>query len=165
MKNIFLSILLLFTISGFAQQTLKGKVVDAETGKGLAGATVSFGSNSGATTDADGNFSVDCSKTKKLTITFVGYEPYSVTIKNCNDELKISLQSTGTTLDNVEISSTASTNRKLLYQPVSITKLNPVELKRGQGIFLQDVIETSVPGVIMNRRTVSGGQQFNIRGY
>lgn len=37
--------------------------------------------------------------------------------------------------------------------------------KQGQGIFLQDAIETSVPGVIMNRRTVSGGQQFNIRGY
>ena len=165
MKNIFLSILLLFAISGFAQQTLRGKVVDAETGKGLTGATVSFGSNAGTTTDAEGNFSVDCSKTKKVTITFVGYEPYSVTIKNCDAELKVSLQSTGRTLDNVEISSTASTNKKLLYQPVSITKLTPVELKRGQGIFLQDVIETSVPGVIMNRRTVSGGQQFNIRGY
>jgi len=167
MKNIILSAILLFTISitGFTQQTLKGKVVDAETGKGLAGATVSFGSNSGTTTDADGTFSIDCSKTKKITITFVGYEPYSITIKNCDAELKVSLQSTGRTLDNVEIISTASANKKLLYQPVSITKLTPVELKRGQGIFLQDVIETSVPGVIMNRRTVSGGQQFNIRGY
>jgi iron complex outermembrane receptor protein len=165
MKNIFLSILLLFTISGFAQQSLKGKVVDAETGKGLAGATVSLGANTGTTTDADGNFSVDCSKTKKITITFIGYEPYSVTIKNCDEQLKVSLQSTGRTLDNVEISSTASTNKKLLYQPASITKLNPVELKRGQGLFFQDVVETSVPGVIMNRRTVSGGQQFNIRGY
>jgi len=165
MKNIILSILLLITISGFTQQTLKGKVVDAETGKGLAGATVSFGSNSGTTTDAEGSFSIDCSKTKKITITFVEYEPYSVVIKNCEAELKVSLQSTGRTLDNVEIFSTASANKKLLYQPVSITKLTPVELKRGQGIFLQDVIETSVPGVIMNRRTVSGGQQFNIRGY
>src|SRR6186713_557244 len=81
MKNIILSAILLLTISlaGFAQQTLKGKIVDAETGKGLSGATVSFGSSSGTTTDADGNFSVDCSKTKKMTITFVGYEPYSVT--------------------------------------------------------------------------------------
>jgi iron complex outermembrane receptor protein len=165
MKSIILSILLILTISGFAQQTLKGKVVDAETGKGLAGASVSFGSNSGTTTDTDGNFSVDCSKAKKITITFVGYDPYSVTIKNCDAEIKVSLQSTGRTLDNVEISSTASTNKRLLYQPASITKLTPIELKRGQGIFLQDVIETSVAGVIMNRRTVSGGQQFNIRGY
>src|SRR6187399_1586467 len=167
MKKVILSAILLLTISltGFGQQMRKGKIVDAETGKGLSGATVSFGSSGGTTTDADGNFSLDCSKTKKITITFVGYEAYSVTIKNCDAELKISLQSTGRTLDNVEIFSTASSIKKLLYQPVSITKLNPVELKRGQGIFLQDVIETSVPGVIMNRRTVSGGQQFNIRGY
>ena len=47
MKNIILSILLISTISGFAQQSLKGKVVDAETGKGLAGATVTLGSNTG----------------------------------------------------------------------------------------------------------------------
>lgn len=165
MKNIILSILLLITISGFTQQSLKGKVVDAETGKPLAGANVSFAGNGGTTTDKDGNFSIDCSKTKNITISFVGYESYSVTIKNCDAELKVSLQSTGRTLDNVEISSTASVNTKLLYQPASITKLNPVELKRGQGIFFQDVIETSVPGVIMTRRSVSGGQQFNIRGY
>lgn len=165
MKKIFLSILLFITIAGFAQQTLKGKVVDAETGKGLPGATVSFAGSGGTTTDNEGNFSIDCSKTKKITITFVGYEPYSVTIKNCDADLRVSLQSTGRTLDNVEISSTASANKKLLYQPASITKLNPVELKRGQGLFFQDVIETSVPGVIMNRRSVSGGQQFNIRGY
>src|SRR6185295_14362301 len=94
-----------------------------------------------------------------------GFETYKQKIRNCEEELRVSLQSTGRTLDNVEISSTASTNKNLLYQPVSITKLTPVELKRGQGIFLQDVIETNVPGVIMNRRTVSGGQQFSIRGY
>src|SRR5678816_44892 len=128
MKNIILSALLFFTLSltSFAQQTLKGKVVDAETGKGLAGATVSFGSGTGTTTDIDGHFSVDCSKTRKITITFIGYEPYSVAIKNCDAELKVSLQSTGRTLDNVEIYSTASANKRLLYQPVSITKLNPV---------------------------------------
>jgi iron complex outermembrane receptor protein len=110
-------------------------------------------------------FSIDCNKSSELTFSFVGYESYSLKIKNCDEELEVPLQSTGRTLDNVDISSTASTNKKLLYQPVSITKLGPVELKRGQGLFLQDVIEASVPGVIMNRRTVSGGQQFNIRGY
>ena len=31
--------------------------------------------------------------------------------------------------------------------------------------FLDDAINANVPGVTMNRRSVSGGQQFNIRGY
>jgi len=166
MKNIILfALLFIISITGFAQQALRGKVTDKETGKPLAGASVTFAGNGGTTTDQDGNFSIDCNKTKKITISFVGYEPYSVTIKNCDAELKISLESSGRTLDNVEISATSSLNKKLLYQPASITKLTPVELKRGQGIFFDDVIQTSVPGVIMNRRTVSGGQQFNIRGY
>jgi iron complex outermembrane receptor protein len=167
MKNIIPLAIFLFAISltGFAQQMLRGKVTDAETGKPLVGASVTFAGSGGTTTDNDGNFSIDCNKTKRITISFVGYEPYSVTIKNCDAELKISLQSSGRTLDNVEISATSSINKKLLYQPQSIAKLTPVELKRGQGIFLDDAIQTSVPGVIMNRRSVSGGQQFNIRGY
>ncbi len=43
--------------------------------------------------------------------------------------------------------------------------MNEVELKRGTGLFLDDAINANVPGVFMERRTVSAGQQFNIRGY
>src|SRR6187397_3628538 len=167
MKNIILSAILLLTISltSFAQQTLNGKVTDKETNKPLAGASITFAGSGGITTDQDGNFSIDCSKTKKITISFVGYETYSLTIKNCDAELKISLEPAGRTLENVEISATSNINKALLYQPASITKLSPLELKRGTGLFLDDAIQTNVPGVTMNRRTVSGGQQFNIRGY
>jgi iron complex outermembrane recepter protein len=68
-------------------------------------------------------------------------------------------------LNVVEISDTLKTNKNTLYQPVSISKLNTVELKRGTGLFLDDAINVNVPGVFMERRTVSAGQQFNIRGY
>src|SRR4029079_4742774 len=122
----------------------------------LAGKTV--------TTGADGTFSIDC-KTSEITVSFVGYETYRQKIKNCDEELSIGLMRSGHTLDSVEISATSAQNKSMLYQPVSITKLAPAELKRGQGVFFDDVIQTSVPGVIMNRRSVSGGQQFNIRGY
>jgi len=167
MKNIILSAILLLTISltGFAQQTLRGKVTDKETGKPLSGASVTFAGSGGITTDQDGNFSIDCNKTKKITISFVGYETYSLNIKNCDAELKISLEPVERILENVEISATSNINKALLYQPAAITKLTPLELKRGTGLFLDDAIQTNVPGVTMNRRTVSGGQQFNIRGY
>jgi iron complex outermembrane recepter protein len=52
-----------------------------------------------------------------------------------------------------------------LRQPVSITALSAKELKRGTGLFMDDAINGNVPGVFMERRTVSAGQQFNIRGY
>ncbi|MFX6326675.1 TonB-dependent receptor plug domain-containing protein, partial [Acinetobacter baumannii] len=52
-----------------------------------------------------------------------------------------------------------------MAQPISITKLNDRELLRGNGLFLDDAINSNVPGVTMQRRAVSSGQQFNIRGY
>lgn len=148
-----------------AQITLTGKVFDAATNIPLSGATITFLGNRGITTDKEGNFSVDCSKAIKITISFVGYETCQHVIKDCNDELKIGLVPLVRTLNDVEITATSAQNKSILYQPVSITKLSLVELKRGTGLFLDDAINTNVPGVIMQRRTVSAGQQFNIRGY
>ena len=68
-------------------------------------------------------------------------------------------------LNEVEITATSATNKTMLQQPVSIVKLNPVELKRSAGLYLDDAINANVPGVFMQRRTVSAGQSFNIRGY
>lgn len=68
-------------------------------------------------------------------------------------------------LNEVEITATSDRNKSVLNQPSSIVKLDPLELKRGTGLFLDDVINANVPGVFMERRTISAGQQFNIRGY
>lgn len=68
-------------------------------------------------------------------------------------------------LSEVEITATSDKNKSVLNQPSSIVKLDPVELKRGTGLFLDDAINTNVPGVFMEKRTHSAGQQFNIRGY
>lgn len=70
-----------------------------------------------------------------------------------------------TQLNEVEVTATSSSNKSLLNQPASISKLGIKELKRGTGLFLDDAININVPGVLMERRTVSAGQQFNIRGY
>ncbi|HUR66081.1 MAG TPA: TonB-dependent receptor [Chitinophagaceae bacterium] len=166
MKRILLfAILACTTLYSYSQKTLKGKVTDINSKTPLSGATILFGGKGGVKTDKDGMFSIDCGKTNKIVVSFVGYEPATVNIQNCDDELSISLVPSSEYLNNVDLASTSAQNKTLLNQPVSITKLTLADLNRGQGIFLQEAIETSVPGVQMNRRTVSGGQQFNIRGY
>ena len=134
----------------YAQQSVKGKVFDSYTGAALSGATISF-EGSGTTTDKDGSFGIDCSKGRRITISYVGYETITRTIRNCDEELKIALKPAGHALDEVEITATSNQNKSLLYQPVSITKLNNTELKRGIGLFLDDAINANVPGVTMNR--------------
>ena len=68
-------------------------------------------------------------------------------------------------LEEIVITATSAKNKNVLNQPESITILKETELKRGTGLFFDDAINTNVTGVFMERRTVSAGQQFNIRGY
>lgn len=164
-RFLLLTLFILFVLGAYSQKTLRGRVFDASTNTPLSGATISLPGKAGTITDKDGMFSIDCSKAIKITVSYVGYQTHQQTIKNCDEDLSIGLNQLLRSLDVVEITTVSSQNKSILYQPVSITKLTPLELKRGQGLFLDDAIQTSVPGVIMNRRTVSGGQQFNIRGY
>jgi iron complex outermembrane receptor protein len=148
-----------------AQTQLKGKILNSQTNKPLAGASVMVNGNVITNTDAEGAFVVDCQDSLELTITYTNFETIRKKITNCSEELALSMGPQTKSLDEVEITATSNADKSLLSQPVSIVKLNDTELKRGTGLFLDDAINANVPGVIMERRTVSAGQQFNIRGY
>lgn len=165
MKHIILFILTLLSITAFAQKTVKGKVVDAATNSPLLGATILLNGGGTTSTDKDGSFSFDCGKSSTITVSFVGYRAVKYPVKNCNEAVTVALVSITANLDEVEITATSNQNKNLLYQPSSISKLSATELKRGNGLFLDDAININVPGVSMNRRAVSSGQQINIRGY
>jgi iron complex outermembrane receptor protein len=159
--SIFIS---LISFAGFAQNQVTGTVTDAYTGQPLAGANIIYAGRT-ASTNTEGDFSIACGKPGPLTISFVGYETYRQPVKNCGTSFRILLVPSNKNLDEVEITATSNLNKSLLYQPTSISKLQVTELKRGTGLFLDDAINGNVPGVTMNRRAVSSGQQFNIRGY
>ncbi len=167
MKRIILSVVLitLLFVSVDAQQKITGKVVDANSRHPLEGATISFSKAGATSTDKDGRFSFDCSKSTGILVSFIGYQSYKANIKNCDDDIQIALVPTDQYLNVVEITATSNQNKSLLYQPASITKLTSLELKRGTGLFLDDAINGNIPGVTMQRRAVSSGQSFNIRGY
>ena len=70
---------LFLTVGVFAQQiAVKGHVKDA-TGEPVIGATVrAAGSQAGAVTDFDGNFTIQANTGATITITYVGYQPMTV---------------------------------------------------------------------------------------
>ncbi len=165
-KLIYFILISMISVAAWAQPSIiKGKVFDNTTAAPLQGATIQFGNQQGTTTDRNGEFSIECSGSMDIVISFVGYTTSTQTIKNCAAELSIGLVAANPLLNAVEITATSELSRSMLSQPISITKLNPVELKRSTGLFLDDAINANVPGVFMQRRTVSGGQSFNIRGY
>ena len=111
MRKLLIVVCLFGILPAYAQTVVKGKVIDALTKEPLQGASISFGSKGGTTTDADGAFSFECGKTKKITISFVGYHTEAYSIKNCNDEIIIALHTYGgEDLDKVEITATSNPN-------------------------------------------------------
>src|SRR5690606_21906308 len=86
-------------------------------------------------------------------------------INDCTKFLTIGLKPSVSALDEVQLSGTLDNTQKVLERPLAVTHLETRELERGTGLYLDDAINANVPGVIMTRRAVSSGQQFNIRGY
>jgi iron complex outermembrane receptor protein len=166
MKKYLYSILLLaFSIPAWTQAVvLKGKVVDIANVP-LQGATVQIGDQKGTISDQNGEFSLECTTPLDMTISFVGYATVKQTVLDCSAEVVVVLEASNPMLSEVEITATSANNRSMLSQPISITKLGNAEIKRATGLFLDDAINANIPGVFMQRRTVGGGQTFNIRGY
>ena len=163
--GIILSVLVTVMSVSAAAQKIKGKIIDQVTNKPLAGATIKFSGKGGAITNNNGEFIFNCTKNNELTVSYIGYATIKQTIQNCADGLIIKLSPTNNNLNEVEITATSTTDKSILSQSLSITKLSAVELKRSTGLFFDDVINVNVPGVTFERRTVSAGQSFNIRGY
>jgi iron complex outermembrane receptor protein len=163
MRRIILFAICFFgVVVTYAQKSFTIKITDAA-GQPISGANVKTSGNQNFITDDNGLVSIECGS-QSITVSHVGYESKSLAIKNCTDVV-VQLYKLEQTLGEVEITATSNPNRQLLYQPASITKLNNAELKRGNGLFLADAINTNVPGVSMQSRTLAAGQQLNIRGY
>lgn len=166
MKKILVLVycVLIIVSNVIGQSLVKGKVLDAITKKPLAGASIWI-DNKKNSTDNNGNFSYSCTSKELIKISYVGYETKMEHNQSCSPELTIYLTPTILTLDEVEVVNSTHNNKTLLYQPAAITHLNQTDIKRATGLFFDDAIQTNVPGVQMARRSVGGGQQFNIRGY
>src|SRR5688572_232486 len=103
---LFLSAILLSVFS-FAQFSITGKVVDAETKEGLHGASV-FAQNTtkGTTTDKEGIFSLNLDKGGyELVISFTGYETQSINMQGASQELLIEMKKADNSMSEVVIKS------------------------------------------------------------
>lgn len=159
MKKMLL-LLALFLWTGmqvtFAQtRTVKGKVLD-ENGEGLPAATVKVkGSNSGTTTDIDGNYEVTLPEgSSQLEITSLGLETKTVTIEaGSSDAGSVSLgKSSSTDLEGVSIY--GQKVDKKTYTG-SVNTIGAKEISRNPVTDIAKALEGTAPGVGV---TSGGGQ-------
>lgn len=124
MKNLLLFTLLLIT-NALIGQNITGKVVDAQTKKGLEGVAVAIkGSAEGTYTDAQGMFSIRTSESLPLTLvtSLVGYESMEINVSQPGP-VEIVMRSTIEELNQIVVSASRIEER-LLRSPVAIEKMD-----------------------------------------
>ena len=73
-------------------QTISGTISDALNGDPIAGAAVKYGSGRGVTSDIDGHFSIGVKSLPiKLTITYTGYRPQTLTVYDDEEDIEVKL--------------------------------------------------------------------------
>lgn len=145
----------------YAQQSLQGKVYDIYTQTPVKGAEISAAGKVLTTTDAGGNFGIDYNGSDDLIVTAVGYGSQSIHASNGSKQLMIGLTAVIYSLDAVTVHAGTSPN---LSESRSVAMLTRQDLQRNDGLFLENTLNL-VPGVRMEKRTMSGGQRITIRGY
>ena len=151
------------TTSTMAQSVLRGKVVDAETGEPLIGATITV-KGVKAVTDIDGAFSVKgVSGAKDLTVQYIGYKQQTVKVSGNGDLGNIVMKADGQMLKDVVVTSQVAVARKT---PVAVSQIpmSFIEEKIGTQEFPE--ILKSTPGVHANKEGGGyGDSEIYMRGF
>ena len=107
-KLISTSILLLFGLVAFAQQTVTGTVTD-EFEAPIIGATVSVdGTSNVVTTDFDGNYNIVADDGEILVVSYVGYNTIKIQVEGSTIDVVLS---SSTALDEVIVSAYGETTK------------------------------------------------------
>jgi TonB-linked SusC/RagA family outer membrane protein len=150
------TLLMVLSLSAFAQKTVTGKVNDSKDGSALPGVSVTVkGTNTGTTTKTDGTFSLNVSENAKtLVISSVGYASQEVNIEN-QTSIDVLLVASTSNLNEVVVVGYGTARRKDLtgsYTSISSKNFNqvpsatPDQLLQGKVAGLQIVVANGQPG-------------------
>ena len=153
---------LLLSVGAFAQNiSVNGHVKDAN-GEPIIGATVRVdGTNGGAISDLDGNFTLEAAKGSTLSVSYVGYLTAKVTVA---PNVVVTLQEDTKALNEVVVIGYGTAKKEDLTG--SVAAINPDEMSKGITNNASDMLVGKVAGVDV--QTAGGapgaGAQIRIRG-
>lgn len=164
---LLVAVLSVFSTAVFAQTTVRGQLVDSETGEPLVGAAVMVeGTTQGSTTDIDGYFKQSVASNSTLLFKYVGYKDQKkkITQKGASVELGIiKMQPDAVMLADVTITSSVAVARKT---PVAVSTIDPVFIEEKLGSQEFPEILKSTPGIYTTKDGGGyGDSKTNVRGF
>ena len=160
---VFLFLLCLFPLGASAQGTITGTVND-EAGEPIIGASVKVqGTNTGAITDFNGNFSVQAAANATLQISYIGYISDFVKVNGRNN-ITVVLKEDAQTLSDVVVIGYGVQKKSDLTG--SVSSLKGDEIKNLSTSDAGAALQGKVSGVqIINSGSPGGGAEIRVRGY
>lgn len=149
-------LLVLCTLSSLvvtAQTKITGKVIGSDDKQPVIGATIKIkGTNTGVVTDVNGNFTLSGKVGYVLIVSYIGYQPKSVTV-NSADLGTITLDVTNSTLNEVVVTGYSSQRKKDIAGAVAVVDLTDAK-KIPTGGSTDQILQGQAAGVTV----ITGGQ-------
>ena len=145
------ALLLILPLTASAQETLHGTVV-GDDGEPVIGAFVLIqGTQSGATTDLDGQFTLSVKQGQTLVASCIGYEDETIVYRGQSD-LRIVLREVTTTLDEVVVVGYGSMKKKEMTSAIS--HVGAASLNRITSLDSKMLLQGKVSGVNVDNSAV-----------
>ncbi|EKJ92944.1 TonB-dependent receptor P3 [Bacteroides finegoldii] len=150
---------LIMSISIYAQNIVKGTVVD-ETDLPLIGATVMIkGASGGTITDIDGNFSISVKKGETIAISYIGYKTQEIKYSN-QQKIAVKMIPDSKALDEVVVVGYGSMKRSDLTG--SVSSIAAKDVKEFQSSSVLGALGGQIAGVQITQSDGGPGSGFNI---
>ena len=165
---LLVAVMAVCSVSAYAQSTtVRGQLVDAETGEPLVGAAVMVeGTTQGSVTDVDGYFRQSAAPGATLLFKYVGYKDLKKQVprRGASADLGvIEMQPDAVLLNDVVITSSVAVARKT---PVAVSTVSPVFIEERLGTQEFPEILKTTPGVYATKKGGAfGDSEIRMRGF
>ncbi len=158
-KSLAAMFLLCMIPLGLNAQTVKGTVSD-EAGEPIIGATVKVqGSNEGAITDLDGNFSVKAASNATLVISYVGYITEQVQVSG-RSKIAVTMREDNTTLEDVVVIGYGTMKKKLVTG--ATVQVKGEEIAKMNTTNALEAMQSMTPGVQITQSSAQPGKGYKV---
>ena len=154
-----------FSVLAVAQTTVKGRLVDAETGEPLMGAYVKMqGEQATAVTNMEGEFTLsNPRKHRQMTASYMGFKTTDFVISKSGDMGTLQLEPADISLEGVTVTGTIGLDRKT---PVALSTISGEEIEEKLGTQEFPEVLKTTPGVHANKQGGGwGDSEIYMRGF
>lgn len=164
MKKILFLILALATCLGAMAKdiSVRGTVLGRSDGEPLIGASVTVeGSNTGVSTDLDGNFNIVAPEGAKIQVSYIGYRPATFVVSEANANVTVTLDEDTNVLDDVVVIGYGTQKKSVVT--AAISSIDEDKLATTAPVRMDNALKGLTSGVTVTSASGQPGEAARVR--